>query len=34
MSGGIENTSFKIKWKAISLRGKQILKIINDYENK
>ena len=34
MFGGIESTSFKIKWKAISSRGKQILKIINTYENK
>lgn len=34
MFGGIESTSFKIKWKAISSRGKQILKIINSYENK
>jgi hypothetical protein len=34
MFGGMESTSFKIKWKAISSRGKQILKIINSYENK
>jgi hypothetical protein len=33
MFGGIESTSFKIKWKAITSRGKQIIKIKKD-ENK
>jgi hypothetical protein len=35
MFGGMDSTSFKIKWKAITSRGKQILKIkTNNYENK
>lgn len=29
MFGGIESTSFKIKWKSINQRGKQIIKIKN-----
>jgi len=29
MFGGLESTSFKIKWKSINQRGKQIIKIIN-----
>ncbi len=33
MFGGTESTSFKIKWKAITSRGKQIIKIKKD-ENK
>lgn len=28
MFGGLESTSFKIKWKSINQRGKQIIKII------
>lgn len=33
MFGGMDSTSFKIKWKAITSRGKQIIKI-KSYENK
>jgi len=29
MFGGIESTSFKIKWKQINKRGKKISRIIN-----
>jgi hypothetical protein len=29
MFGGLDSTSFKIKWKSINQRGKQIIKIIN-----
>lgn len=29
MFGGIESTSFKIKWKSLNARGKQILNLIN-----
>ena len=30
MFGGIESTSFKIKLKSITQRGKQIIQILND----
>jgi len=33
MFGGIESTSFKIKFKQISKRGKQILNLIKENEN-
>jgi len=33
MFGGTESTNFKIKWKVITSRGKQIIKI-KSYENK
>lgn len=32
MFGGIESTSFKIKWKHLNKRGKAILKLINETE--
>jgi len=32
MFGGIESTSFKIKWKSISKRGKQIIQTIKNNE--
>jgi hypothetical protein len=32
MFGGIESTSFKMKWKHIDRRGKQIAKILSEKE--
>jgi hypothetical protein len=34
MFGGTESTSFKIKWKAIASRGKQIIKIKKDEDKR
>ena len=34
MFGGTESTSFKIKWKSLNQRGKQIIKIKTNHENK
>jgi len=33
MFGGLDSTSFKIKWKSINQRGKQIFKIIKKNKN-